>query len=58
MVKKGKAKSAKKSSKGKKGTKYTCNTCGMVVSVDKACSCDPCDITCCGESMNIAGCSC
>jgi len=45
------AKTAKTGSKVKKGTKYVCNACGMVVTVDKECVCDPCDIICCGQDM-------
>lgn len=52
MMKKSRAKKAK-ASKVKKGTKYTCEACGMVLSVDNACSCDPCDIICCGENMKV-----
>ena len=56
MVKKAKAKAAKKTSKAKKGTKLVCDACGMAVTVDKACGCDPCGISCCGEEMRISGC--
>ncbi len=35
----------------KKGTKYKCGQCGVVVVVDEACGCSPCDLLCCGESM-------
>ena len=35
----------------KKGAKYTCETCGVVMVVDKACGCTPCDLICCGALM-------
>lgn len=35
----------------KKGTKYKCGQCGVVVVVDEACGCSPCDLLCCGEPM-------
>jgi hypothetical protein len=34
-----------------KGDKYECGTCGMVVAVDTACDCVPCEIMCCGVPM-------
>ncbi len=55
MVKKAKAKKVKRA-KAKKGNKYTCNECGVVLSVDSPCSCNPCDITCCGEPMELMVC--
>ena len=53
MVKKAKAKVTKKASKAKKGMKLVCDACGAAVTVDKACTCDPCGITCCGEEMRV-----
>ncbi|WXG46646.1 MAG: hypothetical protein WED05_08325 [Candidatus Atabeyarchaeum deiterrae] len=35
----------------KKGAKYKCGQCGVVVVVDEACGCSPCDMVCCGEPM-------
>ena len=35
----------------KKGDKYKCEDCGIVLLVDNACGCGPCDIVCCGEPM-------
>ena len=35
----------------KKGARYTCSTCGVVMVVDKACGCTPCDFICCGVPM-------
>ena len=35
----------------KKGQKFKCGQCGVVVVVDEACGCNPCDIVCCGEPM-------
>ena len=35
----------------KKGAKYKCNTCGVVVVVDEACGCTPCDLICCDIPM-------
>lgn len=54
MVKKAKAKGVKEP-KAKKD-KYTCESCGLVLSVDNACSCDPCDVMCCGENMKVMAC--
>ncbi len=52
-----KSKGAKKTgAKTKKGSKYVCDACGMVVTVDQACGCDPCDIICCGQDMSLLGC--
>ena len=51
MAKKMKAKAKATGSKVKKGTKLTCDSCGVIVTVDKDCSCDPCGMTCCGEAM-------
>lgn len=55
MIKKAKAKMVK-GRKAKKGLKYTCNSCGIVLSVDNTCSCDPCDLICCGEPMRAMVC--
>jgi hypothetical protein len=38
----------------KKGEKYECGNCGVVVMVDKACGCAPCDLVCCGAPMKPA----
>jgi hypothetical protein len=35
----------------KKGDKYECGNCGIVLMVDEACDCAPCDIVCCGAPM-------
>jgi hypothetical protein len=35
----------------KKGARYKCGECGLVVVVDEACGCSPCDLICCGVSM-------
>ncbi|NWG10758.1 hypothetical protein HXY33_03270 [Candidatus Bathyarchaeota archaeon] len=35
----------------KKGAKYKCEECGLVVVVDRACECAPCDLICCGVPM-------
>ena len=35
----------------KKGAKYKCEECGLVVVVDEACGCSPCDLICCGAPM-------
>jgi len=53
MIKKEEPKIGKTNSKVKKGTKYACASCGMVLVVDRACSCDRCDIICCGEDMKV-----
>lgn len=55
MVKKAKAKRVK-IVKAKKAAKYTCNECGVVLSVDNPCSCAPCDLTCCGQAMELLAC--
>jgi len=55
MAKKAKARKAKKAG-SKKGAKYVCDTCGVILSVDKACECDPCDVTCCGDAMRFVTC--
>jgi len=54
MVKK--TRKARAKSKAAKKRKYTCDTCGIVLSVDEACSCDPCDIICCGQDMRAVVC--
>lgn len=58
MVKKGKTKAAKTGARLKKGEKYVCDACGMAVTVNKECGCNPCDITCCGQSMVPSACCC
>ena len=35
----------------KKGDRYSCDDCGIVVIVDEACGCAPCDLVCCGAPM-------
>jgi len=35
----------------KKGEKYKCEKCGMVVTVNSPCTCETCNITCCGASL-------
>ncbi len=35
----------------KKGDKYACDDCGIIVMVDEACGCAPCDLVCCGAPM-------
>jgi len=37
----------------KKGDKYECASCGVVLVVDNACGCDPCDVVCCGAPMKL-----
>lgn len=56
MEKKTKRKGAESGLKLKKGEKYACDACGMVVTVDKSCGCDPCDIICCGNNMKAITC--
>ncbi|MDD5195097.1 MAG: hypothetical protein PHQ96_05445 [Candidatus Omnitrophica bacterium] len=56
MKAKSKAKKAAVSSKAKKGEKYVCDSCGMIVAVDKGCSCEACDIVCCGQDMQAVTC--
>lgn len=51
-----KAKTKKVKAKDVKKTKYVCDACGLVLCVDNACSCDPCDVVCCGENMNVMVC--
>jgi len=43
----------KASTKTEEGMRYVCDSCGIIVTVDKACSCDPCQIICCGQDMKI-----
>ena len=43
----------KASIKTKVGMRYVCDSFGIIVAVDKACSCDPCQIICCGQDMKI-----
>ncbi len=52
-MKKEKYKIEKASIKTKKGMRYVCDSCGLIVTVDKACLCDPCQIICCGQEMKI-----
>lgn len=58
MVKKAKSKVAKKGLKAKDKLKYTCDACGMIVAVEEPCTCDSCDIVCCGEAMRAVSCAC
>ena len=53
MIRKGNPKIAKATSKAKKGMKYVCDSCGMILVVKEACSCDCCDIICCGQDMKV-----
>lgn len=39
-----------------KKDKFICKSCGLVLSVDNACSCDPCDLMCCGQNMETMVC--
>ena len=43
----------KATSKAKIGMRYVCDSCGMILVVEKPCSCDCCDIICCGQDMKI-----
>jgi len=43
----------KANSRTKEGMRYVCDSCGIIVTVDKACSCNPCYIICCGQDMKI-----
>jgi hypothetical protein len=35
----------------KKGEKYKCEQCGLVVVVEDACACEPCELVCCSVPM-------
>ncbi len=35
----------------RKGTVLACKECGMEVKVEKDCGCEPCEISCCGATM-------
>ena len=35
----------------KKGEKYECENCGLVVVVEDACACEPCELVCCSVPM-------
>jgi hypothetical protein len=35
----------------KKGEKYRCGKCGLVVTIDRDCSCAECDLICCDLPM-------
>lgn len=52
-MKKEKCNIKKASIKTKVGMRYVCDSCGIIVTVSKACSCDPCQIICCGQDMKI-----
>ncbi|MCM8783341.1 MAG: hypothetical protein NC818_00980 [Candidatus Omnitrophica bacterium] len=41
----------KKTVGSKKKVQYVCELCGLVITVDNPCSCDACDVICCGEAM-------
>jgi len=56
MMGTGKTKRTKIGAKAKKGAKYICDACGMIVTVDKECACDPCDITYCSQDMTLLTC--
>jgi len=56
MAGKMKKKTVKRATKSNKGEKYFCDVCGLTVKVDKECSCNPCDIVCCGQDMKAVGC--
>ncbi len=36
--------------KGKK-VQYYCSECGLVVTIDKPCTCTSCDLICCGKPL-------
>jgi len=36
----------------KKGDRYECDECGLVILVENPCTCESCEIVCCGEPMN------
>jgi hypothetical protein len=37
--------------KAKEGDRYICEECGMVVAVEEACGCEPCELVCCDVPM-------
>ncbi|MGE5279298.1 MAG: hypothetical protein ACM3L6_00955 [Deltaproteobacteria bacterium] len=45
-----------KRSKPQNKTTYTCSACGLVLSVEDPCNCDPCDVICCGQDMEVGVC--
>lgn len=51
MAKKAKRVSKKTAKRSKKNQKYECKDCGLIVTVSDPCTCDDCDITCCGSPM-------
>lgn len=53
MLRKVKPKIVKATSKAKKGMQYVCDSCGMILVVESPCSCDCCDILCCGQDMKV-----
>lgn len=55
MIREVRFKVTKATSKAKKGMEYVCDSCGMVLVVKEACSCDCCDIICCGQDMKVLG---
>ena len=52
-MKKEKCNIKKANIKTRVGMQYVCDSCGIIVTVSKACSCDPCQIICCGQDMKI-----
>jgi len=53
MIRREKPKITKATSKAKKVMQYVCDSCGMILVVEEACSCDCCDIICCGQDMKV-----
>lgn len=53
MIRKVSPKTVKATSKAKKGMRFVCDSCGMILTVEKTCSCDCCDIICCGQDMKV-----
>ena len=35
----------------KKGEKFKCEECGLVILVEDACACEPCELVCCSVPM-------
>jgi len=35
----------------KKGEKFKCESCGIILTADNDCSCETCDIICCGQAL-------
>lgn len=53
MLEKIRSKPVNANSKAKKGIQYVCDSCGFIVTVNKACSCNSCNIICWGQNMKI-----